>query len=229
MPSGQEKIKIYSIFRSINGEIGPAGQGSWATFIRFAGCNLRCDWCDTEYAQEYDSGNEWVVEEIMQKVHDNRCRYVTITGGEPLMQSKGLFDLIKKLLLHNFEVSVETNGSMPIITRTHFHAGKPLHWIVDYKLPSSEHSHHMGEFRPWSQLTPRDYIKFVIANRKDYDVAVAKVQQFWFEGVHPQMVFSPIVGSPAMSQIFKWMQENQLFSVLVSVQLHKLIDLDEPK
>jgi 7-carboxy-7-deazaguanine synthase len=225
-------IRIYSIFRSINGEICKPGQGSWATFIRFAGCNLHCQWCDTEYAQDPNSGTEMTVDEIVQKVVDLKCKNVTITGGEPLLQKEGLKELIRQLTLKFFNVSIETNGSSPIIDYV-----KPS-WVVDYKLPSSGENQSMGVYRPWFQLQRKDYIKFVIdtSDKQDYNIALSRLQLFWEEGVKAQMVFSPILTndyhnrtpSKAANTLYKWMQENQLFSVLLNVQLHKLVKLQEP-
>ena len=235
-----DTINIYSIFRSINGEVCRPGQGSWATFIRFAGCNLGCNlgcnYCDTTYAQSFESGTEMTIDEIVNRSDQLKCNNVTITGGEPLAQRNGLFRLLSGLRFKN--ISIETNGSFPIID--HFPTDR-ISWVVDYKLPSSGANQYMSNIKPWVQLTKNDYIKFVIdtSNRIDYDIALSKVNQFWSEGVKAQMVFSPIISIPldrdcfgdvkdAPNTLYKWMQENQLFQVLLNVQLHKLISLQEP-
>ena len=227
MQNGQ-KINIYSQFLSINGEICKPGQGSWANFIRFAGCNLRCKWCDTKYAQESSPMYEWDLDTIIALLKGNskwsKCKNVTITGGEPLMQRDGLNELLQALLVNNYRVSVETNGSYPIIDN---YIDVPLSWVVDYKLPSSGENQQMAVVKPWSQLTADDYIKFVIADRKDYDGALATVGRFWAEGVKAQMVFSPVSDSLNVNQLCDWMQENKLFSVPISLQLHKLVKLRE--
>jgi len=221
------RINIYSIFRSINGEICRPGQGSWATFIRFAGCNLRCSWCDTVYAQRIDPDvrtKSMTVDFIMSQVEKYKCKNVTITGGEPLLQRNGLSELVRELLMHNYRVSVETNGSCPIIDN---YIDVPISWVVDYKLPSSGENQHMHLATPWSQLTEDDYVKFVIAGRSDYDGALAVVGRFWAEGIKAQMVFSPILDSLSVNQLCDWMKENKLFSIPVSLQLHKLVKLRE--
>lgn len=238
MQNGRQTINIYSIFKSINGEICKSGQGSWATFIRFAGCDLKCTYCDTEYAQDVNSGKKMTIDEIVQKVANLRCSNITITGGEPLAQRSGVNKLIRVLLSRNYHVSIETNGSYPVISDFNFASRVPadVSWVVDYKLPSSGAFQHMANIKPWSQLTNRDYIKFVIdtSTRRDYDVALSKMQQFWGEGVRAQMVFSPILGTQikttarAVNTLYTWMQENQLFSVLLNIQLHKVIKLKEP-
>ena len=91
------KLNVYSVFNSINGEICASGQGSWCTFIRLAGCNIRCKWCDTEYAQSRDSGEEMSLHEVISLVESYKCRNVTITGGEPLMQYTQVEKLIQIL------------------------------------------------------------------------------------------------------------------------------------
>jgi len=221
------RINIYSIFRSINGEICRPGQGSWATFIRFAGCNLRCSWCDTVYAQEVDPNvrtKSMTVDFIMSQVEKLGCKNVTITGGEPLMQRNGLNELLQALLVNNYRVSVETNGSYPVINNF---IDVPISWVVDYKLPSSGENGEMDLLVPWSQLTKDDFIKFVIAGRADYDGALATVGRLWAEGIKATMVFSPILDTLSVNQLCDWMQENQLFSIIVSLQLHKLTKLRE--
>jgi len=221
------RINIYSIFRSINGEICRPGQGSWATFIRFAGCNLRCSWCDTVYAQEVDPNvrtKSMTVDFIMSQVEKLGCKNVTITGGEPLMQRNGLNELLQALLVNNYRVSVETNGSYPVINNF---IDVPISWVVDYKLPSSGENAQMALIKPWSQLTADDFIKFVIKDRADYDGALATVGRLWAEGIKATMVFSPILDTLSVNQLCDWMQENQLFSIIVSLQLHKLTKLRE--
>jgi len=227
MQNGQEQtINIYSIFRSINGEICQPGQGSWATFIRFAGCNLRCEWCDTPLALEMDSGEEKTIERIMKWVEYYQCRNVTITGGEPLVQRNGLNRLLGELRIRKHNVSIETNGSYAIIDAF---PSQYVSWIVDYKLPSSGQSQHMSLIKPWHQLSKYDHIKFVIADRKDYDVALVEVQKFWEEGVKAQMVFSPILSKLDVNTLWKWMQQNEIFSIPINLQLHKLVNLNEEK
>lgn len=233
MPNGQT-LTIFSIFRSINGEINQAGQGSWAAFIRFAGCNLQCDWCDTQYAQSF-KGKSMTVDQIMAEVEPLNCSNVLITGGEPLMPNelfveggrrKGLTLLLQELIKQRYNISIETNGSHPIIPDL------KVSWIVDYKLPSSGENSKMDYIDYWwYQLGPSDYIKFVIADRIDYEIALSVMQNFWSGGVHAQMVFSPMIQNDTtylFNQVYRWMQENQLFNVLLNVQLHKLIALEEP-
>ena len=159
---------------------------------------------------------------------------MTITGGEPLMQRNGLNRLLRELRVNRYNVSIETNGSYAIIE--HF-PNKHISWVVDYKLPSSRQTNQMADVKPWSQLCKYDYIKFVIADRMDYDVALVQVQRFYSEGVKAQMIFSPVLLSHSnphrdtmnVNLLTDWMKENKLFSIPISLQLHKLSRLIEEK
>lgn len=107
-------MKIHSIFPSIDGEVNLYHQGRLAVFIRFSGCNCRCFYCDTKYAWDINSGAEMTVEEVMRAVRKFGIKKVTITGGEPLLRQDELFELTRKLYRDNYEVSIETNGSLPL-------------------------------------------------------------------------------------------------------------------
>lgn len=101
-------MKISEIFYSIEGE------GLWIgkpeIFIRLSGCNLRCKWCDTAYS--WKEGKEMGIEEIMKKIIDYETEYVSITGGEPLLQRTELYELIKRLKSENYKVQINTNGTI---------------------------------------------------------------------------------------------------------------------
>jgi 7-carboxy-7-deazaguanine synthase len=162
----------------------------------------------------------------MKWVEYYQCRNVTITGGEPLAQRNGLNRLLRELRVKEHNISIETNGSYAIIDAF---PTRYISWVVDYKLPSSGESQFMSLIKPWHQLTENDYIKFVITDRKDYDIALVEVQKFWEEGVKAQMIFSPIIGKLDVNVLRKWMAENGLFSIPMNLQLHKLARLIEEK
>ena len=105
------KIKINEIFTSIDGEVNRYGQGGLTTFIRLAGCNLQCSYCDTKQAQAMDTGVDMTIDEITERIEVSK---VTITGGEPLCQKDELIELINSLCFTDIRVTVETNGSLII-------------------------------------------------------------------------------------------------------------------
>jgi len=152
--------------------ISLAGETSWVglpcTFIRLAGCNLNCSWCDTPYARQ--GGEAASVEELAAKAVETGTKLVCVTGGEPLLQQETP-KLVKKLLKAGRRVLVETNGSLAIDTLP-----ARAHRIVDVKTPSS------GEVKSFlmdnlSRLTTRDEIKFVVANMRDFNWAVRFVKK----------------------------------------------------
>ena len=215
-------LRLFSIFVSMNGEVCETHQGSMCTFIRFSGCNLRCAWCDTVYAQEEDSGYQCNVHDAMSIIREFGCKNITITGGEPFMQPEALMDLCIQLIDLNFNVSVETNGSirfMPI---------EGVSYVVDFKLPASGEYQHMKVDTPWMHLRDNDWIKFVIADVPDYETACATIDMLKRKGCRDQYAMSPVTSSVSVNRIMQWLKLDRRFNVVVSVQLHKLVDLSEP-
>ncbi|MEE8573988.1 MAG: radical SAM protein, partial [Thermodesulfobacteriota bacterium] len=153
---------IKEIFLSLQGESTHAGLP--CTFIRLAGCNLDCHWCDTPGARASSDGSELSIEEITAKVKELDCSLVEITGGEPLLQD-GVNELISSLLKAGRKVILETNGTVSL-------AGidRRVIKIVDVKCPSSGHGGSF-ELKNLDHLTPADEIKFVIADKNDYEYA----------------------------------------------------------
>ncbi len=152
-------MKIIEIFRSIQGE--SSLQGEMMAFIRTAGCNLRCKWCDTKYA--YEGGKEMSLQAIVNKVRKLRVKWVNITGGEPLIQKdmQALVDMLKDL---DFKVVVFTNGTIDIARLPNVDK-----FVVDWKLPSA------GVSEPFNlsnllRLSPADELKFVVKDKNDYGV-----------------------------------------------------------
>jgi len=151
-------LKVYEIFRSIQGESTRAGFPS--LFIRLAGCNLNCAWCDTVYARE--GGTDMSIDDILARVGSaGYFDHVTVTGGEPLCQ-KETPALVSALLGRGYRVQVETNGSLPLSVLP-----AAARKIVDVKPPSSgeESSFPIGNLH---HLNPGDELKFIVADREDY-------------------------------------------------------------
>ena len=167
------KLNVQAIFDSIDGEAnGFDGAGQLTTFIRLKGCQLRCSYCDTKYAQNSKPENWMTVDEIIQQVHFPK---VTITGGEPLLQRTNLTPLVDKLLEDAHGITIETNGTEPPLAEidTSF---KELRYVVDFKLPSSGMIEHMNSM-VFSSLETTDVIKFVISDKEDYKYAKMLIQE----------------------------------------------------
>jgi 7-carboxy-7-deazaguanine synthase len=205
-------LAVNEIFYSIQGESSHAGYP--CVFVRLSGCNLRCTYCDTTYA--YHEGKEVSLEEILKKVSDVGCRLVEITGGEPLLQEETPA-LVHQLLQDGYQVLLETNGSQDISVLDHRCVR-----IVDMKCPSSgqDDCNDLGNLE---RLTKRDEVKFVIANRMDYDFAkglVTKINDALKEII--PIHFSPVFQKMAPATLAKWILEDRL-RVRVHLQLHKIL------
>lgn len=218
-----EKLDICSLFTSVDGEVNRWGQGTFTTFIRFAGCNLRCSYCDTKYAQE-PKGNFLDIPEIMEMVKERQeCRKVTITGGEPLLQYEGFQELLTELCRNKYFVSVETNGTI-VPAQDYPGCCGFVDWIVDYKLPSSNENALMLSVEEYIVKLPSfSCMKMVIANETDYEVAKKVTEEIKKARRDIRFAFSPVTGFLEASELVNWMKQDKLYSIQLNVQLHKYI------
>jgi len=204
-------LRITEIFHSLQGETSTSGVPT--VFIRLTGCPLRCGYCDTAYA--FSGGENIAIDELLAQVSQYNCRYVTVTGGEPLAQPECL-DLLKKLCDKDYRVSLETSGAMPI------HNVDPrVVVILDLKTPGSGESHRNVESNVAS-LKPVDEVKFVICDQKDYQWARAKIQQFDLSSRVADVLMSPAYEQLEPRLLAEWILADGL-EVRLQLQLHKLI------
>jgi 7-carboxy-7-deazaguanine synthase len=204
------RLRITEIFHSLQGEARDVG---WPTvFVRLTGCPLRCVWCDTEYS--FHGGQWYDIDEIVQEVTKYKTRHVCVTGGEPLAQKRCL-DLLARLCDAGFEVSLETSGALDVSG-----VDARVSKVMDLKAPGS------GEAARnlWSNLdalTARDQIKFVLADRADYDWARSAIEERAL-GQRCEILFSPVYGKLAPRELAEWMLADRL-PVRMQVQLHKYL------
>jgi 7-carboxy-7-deazaguanine synthase len=205
-------LKVNEIFYSIQGESTYAGRP--CIFVRLSGCNLRCSYCDTQYA--YEDGDEMDVTDILEKISGYNCRLVEVTGGEPLIQ-KETHDLILQLLNKDYKVLLETNGSKDISI-----VDERCIKIVDIKCPSSGEKD-SNDLENLKRLGHKDELKFVIADRADYDYAKEILDLVY--NVCPRsagVLFSPCFGKINLKELSHWILEDFL-DVRLNLQLHKFI------
>lgn len=203
---------VNEIFYSIQGESSFSGRP--CVFIRLTGCNLRCAYCDTQYA--YHEGEELDITGILDKIATYNCPLVEVTGGEPLIQ-KDTPALIYSLIEKGYEVLLETNGSLATAE-----IDKRCVKVIDIKCPSSgEHE----KFNPHIlvSLSHEDEVKFVIGDRKDYEyakemLALMRGQPLLRNTAH----FSPVFGKMDPRVLAEWILEDHLDAGL-SLQIHKFI------
>lgn len=214
-------MKINEIFKSINGEVSGGTQGRICTFIRLQGCNFypeECSYCDTKYAQDLKSGYELTIPQIIEEVEKNKCNYITITGGEPLFQEETI-SLINQLADYYFHISIETNGSIKIPDTVH----RNIAFVIDWKLGSSGMSKYMN-ISNLKNLVEEDIIKFVIADKDDFEEAICVKRKIERELLSiPLFAFSPILRNIDPRELICWMINSGLNDCILSVQLHKLI------
>lgn len=223
-------IRINQIFESIDGEVNGLHQGCMTTFIRFQGCNLECLHCDTQYAQELippkveGVGNPYSVEEILESIDLDRIYKVTITGGEPLLQMEGLVELCRALYLRGIRISVETNGT--ILPEGPLFEKYVDSWVVDYKLPSSGVKANQMRVGFFSNLLPNDIVKFVVQDGVDVQTAIEVMHKLKDNGCEAKFAFSPMLKYLSPALLFEWLQFSGVYNAIISVQLHKLINME---
>ena len=205
-------LLVNEIFFSIQGESSYAGRP--CVFIRLAGCNLRCSYCDTPYA--YEEGSLQEISDIEGQIRSFGCRLVEITGGEPLLQAETP-ELIRMLLDRRYTVLMETNGSRNIGL-----IDERCVRIVDVKCPSSGESK-KNRLENLAIITPNDEVKFVIGDRADFDYAkeIISAHLSCRSGLKPPLI-SPVFGRINPASLAKWILTDQL-DVRLQIQLHKVI------
>jgi 7-carboxy-7-deazaguanine synthase len=210
-PVDTATLQVTEMFLSIQGESTWAGLP--CGFIRLAGCNLRCVWCDTIYSHE--GGTITTLDAIMKQVQRWQVQMVEITGGEPLMQQH-CPTLAARLLQAGKTVLVETNGSQPLDALP-----EGAICIMDIKCPGSgmhTHTHWPNlEF-----LKPRDEVKFVLASRSDYEWALKIQEQYDLSRRCHAVLFSPVTGMLQPADLAQWMTQD-CPPARLQLPLHKYI------
>lgn len=210
--------KVVEKFISINGEGRFAGQ--LAVFIRFAGCNLECSYCDTRWANRQDVEYEAMThEEIYEYIKSSGVRNITLTGGEPLLQEK-IFELLAYLSEdRELSVEVETNGSIELTDFTEKLANTSF--TMDYKLQSSDMEGKML-LDNLKTIRKQDTLKFVAGDFEDLRRAKEVIDKYDLCN-KTRVYLSPVFGKIEMSDIVEFMIENKMNKVNLQVQLHKVI------
>ena len=210
-PPKEKTLVINEIYHSIQGESTWAGEP--CVFVRTTFCDLRCTYCDTEYA--FYEGKKRSLGEIVAEVTKLQCPLVEVTGGEPLLQ-KNVLPLMSMLADADRTVLLETSGAHDISA-----VDPRVHRIVDLKTPSS------GEVERnlWSNmdhLTDRDEVKCVIGSREDYEWSREKIQAFDLPSRCRAVLFSPVFGKIDPQQMVEWILADHLH-VRFQLQMHKFI------
>ena len=209
IPKG-ERLRLIEIYTSVQGESTWAGMP--CVFVRLAGCNLRCSWCDSEFT--FTGGTHRSIDEVVAEVTALGVHLVEITGGEPLVHRQAI-PLIERLQALGHQVIVETSGSIDISVLP-----EGAHAIMDLKPPDS------GEVdaNHWPNidaLRPGDEVKFVLASRRDYEWSRDVVNSHAL-AERVAVLFSPAHGLLDPAALSDWLVEDRL-PVRLQLQLHKQI------
>lgn len=218
-------LRLIELYKSVQGESSFAGLP--CIFVRLAGCNLRCSWCDSEYT--FTGGEPFSSEQIVAQIEALQpCRLIEFTGGEPMLQHRELLPLMERLLLLGYQIMIETSGERPLAE-----VPKAVHKIVDVKCPGSG----MGQsFRAENldALTGNDEVKFVLLDRTDYEFARDFIHRYDLASRCGQVLLSPAFHKHAGDlrsaenmaldprDLVAWMLEDGLPARL-SLQIHKFI------
>ena len=219
-------MHIIEIYKSLQGESSFAGLP--CVFVRLAGCNLRCAWCDSEYT--FSGGHKMSEHEILAEVQrlSPTGGLIEITGGEPMLQADELIPFMRQLLALNYQLLLETSGERPLEL-----VPREVHKIVDVKCPGS--GEHL-RFRPenLATLTPRDELKFVLASREDYEYARDFIRTHGLESNPARLILSPAFRKGAAVSrstenclldphlLADWMLADNL-NARLGLQIHKFI------
>jgi 7-carboxy-7-deazaguanine synthase len=199
-------MKLIEIFKSIQGE--GKNQGKPAVFIRLAGCNLNCSWCDTPHSHE--EGLEFDNDEIIRRLDESGCKEICITGGEPLLQVSQLRVLLSRLSRLGYSIEIETNGTIDF-----GQVQDNATICMDVKCPSSGEKSDLALLR---KISSGDSVKFVIGDLEDCQYAEGVIQDHPIRG---EIFFSPVAGSD-YHRVACYVLDNNL-PVRFQVQLHKII------
>jgi 7-carboxy-7-deazaguanine synthase len=219
-------MHLIELYKSVQGESSFSGLP--CIFVRLAGCNLRCAWCDSEYT--FTGGKPYTTDEIIAQVEAlSPCRLIEFTGGEPMLQAKELLPLMDRLLNQDYTLMIETSGERPLAE-----VPKAVHKIVDVKCPGAGPAANTFRMENLKALTKNDEVKFVITNREDYDFARDFIRTHALQDKAGQILLSPAFNkspSPLRTtdnatldprKLVEWMLADGLPARL-SLQIHKFI------
>lgn len=210
-------MKVVEIFQSIDGEANRCGY--LTNFIRLAGCNLRCSYCDTHYALNKTDGIDMTIDAILKKLNKN-IKNVTLTGGEPLWDFHNASLLLESLIKEGFNLSIETNGSIDL--EKYIKLFPTASFVVDYKSPSSnmEKSMNLNNFNILREI---DCVKFVVGSILDLEKMVQIYDSTNLKNGSTEIFVSPIFNKIEPKEIVEFLLEHNLQNIRLQIQMHKVI------
>ncbi len=210
-PAPCSTMRISEVFYSIQGE------GSWAgcpmVFLRFQGCSFRCAWCDSQYTWDFYQGEDMTLEQVMEQVEEYPSKMACITGGEPLAHLPDFKALAQALKARSYWIEVETSGGYRLPWEVPVDS-----WVMDIKCPASG-MEHFNKYEELSRLRPQDQLKFVVADRQDFQFALEVLRK---HTPASYVLFSPVYGQLDPAVLSEWV-EVEAPRARLSLQIHKYI------
>lgn len=219
-----KKLQVYSIFRSVAGEVNSDCQGVPMTFIRLAGCNLSCDYCDSSEAQNPGLGMFMSIDEIWKRVEEFKCGRIMITGGEPLIQTPAIISLFQVLHSYGYKLFVETNGTIfiPRLARTWVDS-----WIIDWKIFASYIPSYLTNMdKNALNAGSNDFLKFIVTSLNELPT-IAKVYRKYKFHTKLKFALSFVHNKIDPKVLIDWLFEEGLTELILNVQIHKYLGLEE--
>lgn len=206
---------VTEIFDSIDGE--GKRTGYMAAFLRLAGCNLRCSYCDTAYSLTLeDTAEALTEEEVLSRIRAYPWKRVTMTGGEPMLHP--LHHLCEVLGEEGYDINIETNGAVPLWRER----PEGVFYTMDFKCSGSGMKSYMN-LDNFKLLTGKDVLKFVVSSEEDLHEMKEIINHHFPSAHHPEFFVSPVWGRIEPAELVEYVRKNRLQDVRVQVQLHKII------
>lgn len=215
------RYKIVEKFVSINGE--GLHSGELAVFIRFFGCNLRCDYCDSKYSYDKEEQcEEMTAKELLEYVQQQGVRNVTLTGGEPLLQTN-IKELVLQLTINGYHVEIETNGSLPIKELAELPYSYRPSFTLDYKTECAGNAYQkLMKPSNYAYLNKTDCVKFVVGSLRDLIIMKWVCEQHNLTS-RTNVIVSPCFGRIEPQEIAEYLIRNRLNEIKMQLQIHKFV------